>query len=189
MRIVAGKWRGRRLASPRGRQTRPTSDRVREAVFDVLASRFPECLAGNVLDAFAGSGAMGLEALSRGAGLAVFIENDRDAITALRRNKESLRAEEAMIVRGDAFRLLGGGLPVSGPFSLLLLDPPYRIEPAQVAKVLSDALRIGLLGDGSVVVYEHSASVAPVWPPPLEEVVRKVYGDTAATFAVVGRGG
>ncbi|MDO8916019.1 MAG: RsmD family RNA methyltransferase, partial [Coriobacteriia bacterium] len=104
MRIVGGAWRGRPLVSPSGPTTRPTSDRVREALFDALGARLGSDLGGGaVLDLFAGTGALGLEALSRGASSAVFVENDRAALVALRRNIETLGAgPRAVVVPGDA---------------------------------------------------------------------------------------
>src|SRR6516164_1773455 len=125
MRIIAGAWRGRTLVAPRGTATRPTADRVRQALFDMLmhASWGGRAImeGANVLDAFAGTGALGLEALSRGAGHATFVEQDREALVALRANIAACRAQDRSTV------IAGNALAIGpGPgFGLVFLDPPY----------------------------------------------------------------
>ena len=119
MRIIAGKWRGRHIEAPPGLATRPTADRVRETLFSMLASRLGTFEDLRVADLFAGSGALGLEALSRGAATATFVENDAAAAAAIRRNAEKF---------GASVQVLGGSalaLPRSEPFDLVLADPPY----------------------------------------------------------------
>lgn len=119
MRIIAGKWRGRPIEAPPGVTTRPTADRVRETLFSMLASRLGSFEDLRVADLFAGSGALGLEALSRGAASAAFVENDAKAAAAVRRNAEKL---------GASIQLLGGSalaLPRADPFDLIFADPPY----------------------------------------------------------------
>jgi len=121
MRIIAGEWRGRPLLAPEGMATRPTADRVRETLFSMLTSRLGTFEGLVVADLFAGSGALGFEALSRGAASATFVESDAAAIKAIRNNGEKLGA-------GPRVRLLGGSalaLPNVGPFDLILADPPY----------------------------------------------------------------
>jgi 16S rRNA (guanine966-N2)-methyltransferase len=121
VRIIAGQWRGRRLRTPPGLETRPTADRVRETLFSMLASRLGSFEGLRVADLFAGSGALGLEALSRGAGFACFVENDAKAAAAIRANAADLGAL-------DRVQILGGSalaLPKSEPFDLLFADPPY----------------------------------------------------------------
>jgi 16S rRNA (guanine966-N2)-methyltransferase len=120
MRIIAGQWRGRALAAPPGDTTRPTADRVREALFSMLASRLGSFEGLRVLDGFAGTGALGLEALSRGAAHCVFVETGRDALTALRANIEKLGAPATVMAAPVAS--LGRA---HAPCDLLLLDPPY----------------------------------------------------------------
>ncbi|HEX6741680.1 MAG TPA: 16S rRNA (guanine(966)-N(2))-methyltransferase RsmD [Sphingomicrobium sp.] len=121
MRIIAGEWRGRRLEAPPGRTTRPTADRVRETLFSMLASRLGSFDQLRVADLFAGSGALGLEALSRGAAHATFVESDPAAAAAIRRNADTLGAGNRMaIVSGSALFL-----DRSGPFDLIFADPPY----------------------------------------------------------------
>ena len=127
MRIVAGEWRGRALAGPPGQDTRPTADRVRQALFDRLRHADwarPPLVGARVLDAFAGTGALGLEALSRGAATAVFIERDRAALSSLRSNVAACRAEaRCRVVAADALRP-----PRGEPCDLVFLDPPYGKE-------------------------------------------------------------
>ena len=121
MRIIAGKWRGRPLAAPAGAATRPTADRVRETLFSMLTSRLGSFEDLRVADLFAGSGALGLEALSRGAASAVFVESDARAVAAIKRNAERLGAS-------DRIRVLTASalsLPRSEPFDLIFADPPY----------------------------------------------------------------
>jgi len=120
MRIIAGAWRGRPIEAPAGIATRPTSDRAREALFSMLASRLGSFEGLRVADLFAGTGALGLEALSRGAAHCTFVETDRKAIDALRRNVARLGAEERADIRAQS--ALHG---VPGPFDLVLMDPPY----------------------------------------------------------------
>lgn len=119
MRIIAGRWRGRSLEAPPGLATRPTADRVRETLFAMLASRIGSFEDLRVADLFAGSGALGLEALSRGAAEAVFVESDAEAAAIIRRNAEKLGAA-ARVVRGSAL-----ALPPSQPCDLIFADPPY----------------------------------------------------------------
>jgi 16S rRNA (guanine966-N2)-methyltransferase len=124
MRVVAGSARGRRLTVPEGDHTRPTADRVREAVFNSLYS-LGAVEEANVVDLFAGSGALGIEALSRGANHCTFVENDRQALGVLRDNLDRLEfADSARVVASDG----PGFLPIAAPYDLLLLDPPYPFE-------------------------------------------------------------
>jgi 16S rRNA (guanine966-N2)-methyltransferase len=120
MRIIAGAWRGRTIEAPGGTATRPTSDRTREALFSMLTSRLGTFEGLRVADLFAGTGALGLEALSRGAAHCTFVENDRQAIEALRRNVAKLGAGASAEIRAQS--AIHG---VPGPFDLILIDPPY----------------------------------------------------------------
>ena len=126
MRIIAGKWRGRTLIAPPGATTRPTGDRTREALFSMLASRLGSFEGLSVVDLFAGTGALGLEALSRGAASCTFVERDRPALEALRANVEKLAAEAD--IRAQSAENFSGG-----PFDLALLDPPYGTDLGQRA--------------------------------------------------------
>lgn len=171
MRVVAGEWGGRKLVAPPGSATRPTSDRVREATFNALESA-GDVDEGVVLDLFAGSGALGIEALSRGAARATFVERDRAALAALRTNLGSLGVESsrADVVVGDALALLRSGR-LAGPWDLALLDPPYAFD--QWYELLGDL-------DASVAVCEAGE---PVDPPPGWRVARqKGYGGTVVTI-------
>lgn len=184
MRIVAGMYRGRTLVAPKGTGTRPTSDRVREAVFSTLTHRFDALIDADVLDVFAGSGALGLEALSRGAMSATFVENDRVARAALERNISTLGvgAQSATVSR-DAFRLSGKPRP-GASFSLLFLDPPYRIEPVLIRELLEELACAGSLEEGAVAVFEHRTGNVPVWPAGFEDAGSRAYGETTVSYAL-----
>ncbi len=185
MRIVAGTLRGRALRAPSGQTTRPTTDRVREAVFSVLASRRgPDLGGGPVLDAFAGSGALGLEALSRGAAPVTFVERDRAVGTVIAANVEALGvSDDCRVVRGDLFSLAKRGVP-GGPFALLLVDPPYTLDPTNVTELLDTLRFTGQLSDGCCAVWEHSSQTQIEWPTCFEVLVEKRYGTTHVGFAV-----
>ncbi len=189
MRIVAGEFRGRRIDAPAGTDTRPTTDRVREALFSALTARLGADLgAPAVLDAFAGSGGLGLEALSRGAAGVTFVERDRKALSALRANIASLDVEDrSSVLPVDAFGL--HRRPIAGqPFALLLLDPPYRIPPAEVGDLIADLAASGALVPGCVITWEHWSAVDLVWPKGLSVVSSKRYGDIAVDIAEMGTG-
>ena len=130
MRIIAGEWRGRPLASPQGRGTRPTSDRAREGLFSMLASRIGTFEGLRVADLFAGTGALGLEALSRGARHCLFIDNDRDSVATIKRNLETFGAASRGDVRAQGVE---HAPPPPEPCDLLFLDPPYRSGLAELA--------------------------------------------------------
>lgn len=189
MRIVAGEWRGRRLAAPEGRTTRPTSDRVREALFDALTARLgPDLGAGRVLDLFAGTGALGLEALSRGACRAVFVERDRPALRALASNIETLGAtDRALVVAGDAEGPVLARALADGPFALLLLDPPYRMDAAEVGEIVGRSL--GGLAPDAVIAWEHASGTRPEAPPGWTDDRTYRHGDTAVTLFRRDEGG
>jgi 16S rRNA (guanine966-N2)-methyltransferase len=148
MRIIAGKWRGRPLEAPPGRATRPTADRVRETLFSMLASRLGSFEDLRVVDLFAGSGALGLEALSRGAATATFVENDPAAAAAIRRNAAKLSVD-VQILGGSAL-----ALPASEPFDLIFADPPYA--PGSGSGVVESVLKSGWLAPGGWMSVETS---------------------------------
>lgn len=152
MRIIAGDWRGRRLVAPKGDTTRPSADRTRETLFSMLASRLGSFDGLAVLDLFAGSGALGLEALSRGAARCLFVEQDAAALTALRANIAALDARERAQVQPGSVMALG---PARETCPLLLLDPPYGTGAGQVA--LDRLLRLGWIGDDSWIALETGA--------------------------------
>ena len=155
MRIIAGEWRGRKLVAPKGDATRPTADRTRETLFSMLVSRLGSFEGLAVLDLFAGSGALGLEALSRGAAQAMFVENDRPALDAIRTNIASLGARGTSI-SGNSVMSLG---PARASFDLILADPPYRTNAGEVA--LDKLLRLGWIGEGAWIALETAFDEEP----------------------------
>ena len=179
LRIIAGELGGRRIRTPRGSRVRPTAERVREALFSILGGR----VAGaRVLDAFAGTGALGLEALSRGARQVVFVESSAQVLSLLRDNAESLGlAGSSEIVRADAVAALASGL-VRGPFDLILADPPY--DSAQAHRFLEGVDRQACLSPGGLLVLERPASAADVPPgmARLRHARTARYGDTRLEF-------
>ena len=173
MRIVAGSRRGHRIAAPSGVVTRPTSDRVREAVFSIVGS----IEGAAALDLFAGSGAMGLEALSRGAASCVFVERDRAAVRVIQANLEKLRLTGAVVVTGDAAAALREERDRGRLYDLVLVDPPYdeweRHEP-RLAELVP-----AVLEDSGLVVVETAESVEPEIP--LAPVTTRRYGSARIT--------
>ena len=177
MRIVGGEWRGRRLSSVGKGDTaahlRPTTDRTRESLFNILINRFGDPITGSrVLDVFAGTGALGLEALSRGATEALFIEQGRKAQAILRENITLLNAP-AQILTKDARR---PGPAPDQPFELVFLDPPYGKGLGEVAM---EALKDWIAPEALVVWEESTAPNAPPW---LQEKDQRAYGDTLISF-------
>ena len=186
MRIVAGKFRGAKIEAPKGLATRPTSDRVRQALFNVLIHGAPGLdLEGlRVLDLFAGSGALGLEALSRGARFALFIEESAAARAAIRRNVEALGLTGATkIWRRDATRL--GEAGSVQPFDLVFCDPPYGAGLGE--RAIAAAAEGGWVAQGAVAVLEERADRIIEWPPLFEEIDRRRYGDSAIALAKASR--
>jgi 16S rRNA (guanine966-N2)-methyltransferase len=178
MRITGGVHRSRILRAPRGSATRPTSDRVREALFGILQSR--GVVAGaRVLDLYAGTGALGLEALSRGAEHATFVERGREALAALSANVEALcPKEQVRIVRGDVASALK---KLEGPFDLVFLDPPYAdVSSGVVSRIAPDLA--SLLSEGAIVMVEHASADEPPVFDGLRPTEQRRYGDTALCF-------
>lgn len=183
MRIIAGEYRGRPLKAPKGSGTRPTTDRVREALFSALASARGGLDGAVVLDAFAGSGALSFEALSRGAAAAHLFERDRSALAALSGNAKALglSSARARIHRTDVLK----NPPVHAhpPFDLVFLDPPYAYEAADALGMVAQLAEAGALAPGVLVVYEHGADScdaadAAASNAGLALASRKKYGDT-----------
>ena len=184
MRIIGGTRRGTRLAEvgtgDPAAHLRPTSDRVREAIFNLLTNSLHLDLAGlRVLDLFAGTGALGLEAISRGAAHVTFADNGPAALALLRRNIDILRAGETAVLRLDATRL---GRNPGGPFDLVFLDPPYGRGMGEAA--LASALAGGWLAAGAVVVWEEGAP--PPVPAQVTPIDQRRYGDTWITILRAG---
>jgi 16S rRNA (guanine966-N2)-methyltransferase len=184
-RVISGVAGGRRLQTPSGSSTRPTSDRVREALFSRLDHL--EVLAGaRVLDLYAGSGALGLEAASRGASAVLLVESDRGAAKAARGNA-AVVALPGVVVREDTVeRVLpaGPGARGVGRMDLVFLDPPYDLEDDALADVLSQLVAHQWLAQGALVVVERSSrSPEPRWPAGLEAAGERRYGETRMWFA------
>jgi 16S rRNA (guanine966-N2)-methyltransferase len=182
MRIVAGKFKGASLEAPKGLATRPTSDRVRQALFNVLEHGPAEFdfEGARVLDLFAGSGALALEALSRGARYAIFIEDDAAARAAIRRNIEALSLTGVTkIWRRDATNL--GEAGTLQPFGLIFCDPPYGKGLGE--KALAAAAEGGWIDKGAIAVLEERAGAEIAWPAPFTEIDRRRYGDTVIALA------
>lgn len=159
MRIIAGEYRGRRLEAPKGQGTRPTTDRVRESLMSALHSARGGFEGARVLDAFAGSGALALEALSRGAATAVLCERDREAASVIERNLRAvgLGRDTARLSRGDVLKRLP--VPLAGhPFDLVFLDPPYATAPADVMAFVARLRQAGALADDVIISYEHDGA-------------------------------
>ncbi|HEX3004087.1 MAG TPA: 16S rRNA (guanine(966)-N(2))-methyltransferase RsmD [Angustibacter sp.] len=180
-RIIAGSAGGRRLQVPAGRDTRPTSDRVREALFSRLDHE--GWLDGaRVLDLYAGSGALGLEAASRGAAEVVLVESGRVAAATIRRNVAALGLPGARVAEAKVERWLDR--PADVVFDVVLADPPYPVTDDAVDTVLRVLVEHGWLADQALVVVERaSRSRAPHWPAPLEAVADRAYGETRLWFA------
>jgi 16S rRNA (guanine966-N2)-methyltransferase len=173
MRIVAGEFKGRRLRLPRGAPTRPTADRVREALFSMLG----DVAGARVLDLYAGSGALGIEALSRGAASAVFVERDARAAAAIKANLDTVGAQ-AKIIRQDALTFIRAS---EGPYDLVFCDPPYDSGP-RIAGPLAERLP-ALLSDDARIVTESDKRNPIELPFPL--LRERTYGDTR--IAIHGR--
>jgi 16S rRNA (guanine966-N2)-methyltransferase len=173
VRIIAGEKRGHTIFAPRGRETRPTSDRVRENVFNIVG---PWVEDARVLDLYAGSGAMGLEALSRGAASVVFVESDPEALRVIQRNLDKLRLTGARVVRLDSTAALTQESSAGRKYDLVLVDPPYDMTNYDVlSRYLPDVLAV----DG-LLVFETAAKVEPELSGLTVRTTRK-YGSTRVT--------
>jgi 16S rRNA (guanine966-N2)-methyltransferase len=180
MRIVGGRLRGRAIAGPKSGEIRPTADRLRESLFNILAHAYGDPVAGaRVLDLFAGTGALGIEALSRGAAFALFIDRGAPARALIRQNVESLGLGGVTgIFRRDATRL-GPAHPIE-PFGLVFADPPYGGGLAE--RALASARDDGWLAPQALVVVEEAASARFAAPAGLQELERRRYDDTQTIF-------
>jgi 16S rRNA (guanine966-N2)-methyltransferase len=181
-RIVAGSAGGRRLRTRSGTATRPTSERVREAMFSSVHSILGSITGLRVLDLFAGTGALGLEAMSRGAGHVTFVEKSRRAADLIKRNAAELGFPlvTVLVTRAD---LLTGRLPANGPFELVLADPPYKLKNHDLERLLGQLLRYGWLSRHCLLVLERSSrQPEPVWPPGLVSIRNRSYGQTVLWY-------
>ncbi|MHB8779903.1 MAG: 16S rRNA (guanine(966)-N(2))-methyltransferase RsmD [Candidatus Geothermincolia bacterium] len=181
MRVIGGEARGRHLAAPRGRRTRPTADRVREALFNVLARSVP---GARVLDLYAGSGALGIEALSRGAREAVFVESDPAVARVLRKNLDDLQmASRGRLVVMDTRVYLRKHSPEDARFDLIFADPPYTMNADFYQELLEAIAASGATSAGGRLILEHPAADFTIRIPRelVKEQLRR-YGDTAVTI-------
>lgn len=187
-RIVGGSAGGRRLQTPRGDATRPTSDRVREALFSALESTVGSLDGARFLDLFAGSGAIGLEAWSRGAVAVTLIERDRRTAALVRANAASINCDVADVVAGAVGTVLGRGpARPDHPFDVAFLDPPYPMPSAEVDDVLGLLIEHDWLCPDAVVIIERSfRSAAPQWPEGLIADRERKYGETVLHYGLRG---
>jgi 16S rRNA (guanine966-N2)-methyltransferase len=180
LRIIAGLAKGRALHTPKGQATRPTADRVKEAIFSTLADRINKA---RVLDAFAGSGALGLEALSRGAKEAVFTEKDRSAFAALHKNIQMLDLPGAKAYFADCLRLISTWKEEKRQFDLVFLDPPYG--KGLVDKALAMIQSADLLAPEAIVIIETAAKDSEVFLPQGLNLLKTArYGDTSISYYI-----
>lgn len=181
-RIIGGSAGGRRLATPRGAQTRPTSDRVREALFSAVESWCGSLQGLRFLDLYAGSGAVGLEAWSRGAGVVTMVESDRRTAALIASNARELGFSRANIVRASVSATLGAA--PAAPYDVVFADPPYPLDEEAVAADLVALAGNGWLVPGALVVVERSSrSPEPAWPGGFEAVRSRKYGETTLWYA------
>ncbi len=178
MRVIAGRLGGRRLVAPRGAATRPTTDRVREALFSILG----DLQGQSVLDLYAGTGALGIEALSRGAARAVFVESARPALAALRQNLAALGLDDvAEVVAAPVARALPALGARRPPFDLVLVDPPYA-DAAEALALVARHLRLEGAPAHARIVLEHASRDRIPCPPGLAAAGTRTYGDTAISL-------
>ena len=186
MRIIAGQRRGHKIDGPSGRDTRPTSDLVREALFNILRQVVPD---RPVLDLFAGTGALGLEALSRGAAHAVFVERDRESVALIRRNLATLRYEDrGAVVAADAYRWAKTFTPEPSEPVVVFLDPPYREIETQAKRfhaLLAEL--VAKLPDDSVLVVESGRPFGAAVLPDLDAWDLRRYGGTHIAVRILGQ--
>lgn len=189
MRIIAGEFKGHPIKAPKGDGTRPTTDRVRESLMSSINSLLDGFEGRVVLDLFAGSGALGLEALSRGAESACFCEKNPAALDALNANVRLVGRSRARVARGDVFKRLPAA--AGSPFSLVFLDPPYALEAAQVALLLERLAEAGSLSSDALIVYEHDNKQNPLECDEfarlgLEHEAQKKFGSTIIDLFSIG---
>ncbi|MBR8740526.1 16S rRNA (guanine(966)-N(2))-methyltransferase RsmD [Nocardiopsis sp. MG754419] len=187
-RIIAGSAGGRRIDAPDGRTTRPTSDRAREALFASVRSDLGSLDGIRALDLYAGSGAIGLEALSRGAAHALLVEADRKAAQVVRGNIASLKLPGAELAADRVERVLARG-PHGAPYDLVVADPPYAVTEEELAGVLAELVGRGWLTTDAVVVVERSKrGPEPTWPEGVALDRSRKYGEAILWYARAGAG-
>jgi 16S rRNA (guanine966-N2)-methyltransferase len=180
-RIIGGTAGGRRLETPRGQTTRPTSDRVREALFSAIEARTGSLDGLRFLDLYAGSGAVGLEAWSRGAGVVTMVEQDRRTAALITRNAATLGFSRARVVASSVASVLAA--PPAAPFDVVFSDPPYPMSDAEVADDLAALVAHGWLVPGALVIVERPSKRSSVtWPAGIEGDRTKRYGETTLWY-------
>lgn len=184
MRVVGGRLKGRTLKGPSTQTVRPTSDRLREALFNILAHGYGDAAQdARVIDLFAGTGALGIEALSRGASFALFVDDSAEGRALVRENIETLGlGGVSKIFRRDATKL--GPMPPQDPFTIAFLDPPYAKALAE--RALVSLLDGGWLADDALVIVEESAEAVLEFPAGFEKLEQREYGDTQVVILRVG---
>ena len=182
MRVISGSARGRRLLTPKDWHIRPTSDRVKESLFNILTALLGNFSGLRLLDVFAGTGNLGIEALSRGAAAAVFIDENREAVTLVKKNLELAGfADRSKVLQKEALSALKWLEKSEGPFGLVFLDPPYQVGLSE--KVLEYLASAELIDESSMVIAETAAKEKlPSEFGRLQEFDKRVYGDTALSF-------
>lgn len=183
--MIAGQARGRQLTVPKGRATRPTGDRVREAMFAAAGSVLGSFEGTRVLDLYAGSGAAGLEALSRGAEHALLVEADPRPAQAIRANLRTVGLDGGRLVQDRVERLLDRGLPPGEePYDVLFADPPYALPGTELTGVLDVAATRGWLTPGALAIVERASRSEPLrWPPGFSPLQSRRYGEATLWYA------
>ncbi|HJY01261.1 MAG TPA: 16S rRNA (guanine(966)-N(2))-methyltransferase RsmD [Streptosporangiaceae bacterium] len=182
-RVIAGEAGGRRLAVPDGRNTRPTSDRAREGLFATIVSLTGSLAGARVLDLYAGSGAVGLEALSRGAEHVLLVESGSRAARVIRDNIEAIGLAGAEVLTDRTERVLAKN-PDSGPYDVVFADPPYALAGDEVSAMLNALVKQGWLAPGALVIVERATRSGPVsWPAGLEPDRARRYGEATFWYA------
>ncbi len=179
--IISGKYKGRSLIVPPS-VTRPTSSRVREAVLSSVQHQLGDFAGLQILDLFAGSGALGFEALSRGAGKCVFVEKDSVAATCINQNARTLSETNYTVLTQDAFVLAESS--ASNQFDVLFLDPPYALADGEIETLLGNLAKNDWLNADCLVVVERAAKSRLVWPNEFEILTSKTYGDTSIWYGL-----
>ncbi len=186
-RIVAGAARGRRLTVPEGDSTRPTSDRAREGLFGTLESLHGHLYGSRFLDLYAGTGAVGLEALSRGSATVTLVESGEKALAALRANIDVVALPGTEVVAGAAEVFVEAGPGIRAPYDIVYADPPYALEAPALVAVLEGLLTDGWLAPTAVIAVERSSKGAPPqWPAGLHGLRERRYGEAMIYYATVG---
>ena len=179
MRVIAGKFKGRKLTGLKGRQIRPTSDRIREALFSILSQRIDNAV---VLDLFAGTGALGIEAFSRGAAKAFFVDKSKQAFEVIKKNIELLKIkEEAEVILHDACTIQNLKIIFNRKFDLIFMDPPY--DKGIIINMFENVDLLSIMKDNSIIIAEHSAREKIIENvSDLDLFDRRTYGDTLISF-------